>query len=343
LNQAIRTFNLTKCYPKSQGWGQILSWGELDTPAVDGVSLDVYQGELFGLLGPNGAGKTTLIKMLATLIQPNGGTAWVNGFPLHNEAAIKASIGLVTSDERSFYWRLTGFQNLSFFASLHGLSPTLVNERARDMLERVGLTKVADKRFQTYSTGMRQRLSIARSLLNKPRILFLDEPTRGLDPTATKAIHELILDELIDQQGLTVFLTTHYLGEAESLCNRIAIMDHGRIQACGTVNELRGTLALNHHYQIQVAGTRPDIQKALTNSAKDSGFNFRYDRNIAGGDTVSDINYKEHVPGETTRITFTTLGGDKALNRVIDSLRQNRVDILDITNQAPSLICSDCE
>lgn len=142
--------------------------------AVDSASLCVQEGELFGLLGPNGAGKTTLIKMLATLIEPTSGSARVNGFDLSQETEIKANCGLVTSDERSFYWRLTGRQNLSFFATLHGLEREDAQERVTDCLRLVYLVEVADRRFLTYSTSMRQRLSIARALLNNPRLLFLD-------------------------------------------------------------------------------------------------------------------------------------------------------------------------
>jgi len=182
---AIHTEALTKQFPAHQGWRGLLSPTTLAAPAVDRVSLQIAEGELFGLVGPNGAGKTTLIKLLATLIVPTSGAAFVHGHPLGHTRAIKASLGLVTSDERSFYWRLTGRQNLAFFAALHGLPAREIPARVTATLALMDLDGQADTRFQTYSTGMRQRLSIARALLHQPRLLFLDEPTKGLDPSAT--------------------------------------------------------------------------------------------------------------------------------------------------------------
>ena len=257
LTWAVETLALTKRFPKSTGWRGILSGltdrGEpvaVSDPAVDRANLYVHPGELFGLLGPNGAGKTTLINMLGTLIEPTSGSARVNGFELNQESGIKATTGLVTSDERSFYWLLSGRQNLLFFACLQGLSKPDAAERVLAVLEQVELQDVADGSFLTYSTGMRQRLSIARALLNKPRLLFLDEPTKGLDPIATHNLHQLIRVKLVDSQGITVLLTTHNLDEAEGLCDRIAIMNHGHIQAVGTIQELRRSLGPGSPYII---------------------------------------------------------------------------------------------
>jgi ABC-2 type transport system permease protein len=208
-------------------------------PAVDGVTLSIKAGELFGLLGPNGAGKTTLIKVLCTLIQPTSGVATINGYDLTQEYRVKSSVGLMTSDERSFYWRLTGRQNLEFFGRLHHIPHEELGFRIEEAIDFSDLTPVADKRFNTYSTGMRQRLAIARAILHNPSILFLDEPARGLDPESIIRLHKLIRQELVDRKGITVFLTTHDLVEAESLCDRIALMNQGRITACGTIPELR--------------------------------------------------------------------------------------------------------
>ncbi|GAB4499889.1 MAG: hypothetical protein OHK0052_15560 [Anaerolineales bacterium] len=253
---AIVTHNLSKIFYPPPPLLRPLSRPEAPKPAVNGVSLTVPRGELFGLLGPNGAGKTTLIKMLATLIEPGDGQAWVNGYPLHQSAAIQASIGLVTSDERSFYWRISGRDNLRFFGALHHLSGHTLTTRVHAALAQVNLLDVADKPFRTYSTGMRQRLSIARALLHAPQILFLDEPTRGLDPRSARQLHHLIREELVGQQGLTVFLTTHYLEEAERLCSRVAILDQGMVRGCGTLAELRSELHLAETYQIRVRGLK---------------------------------------------------------------------------------------
>jgi ABC-2 type transport system permease protein len=263
MDYAIETFKLTKRFPRQTGWRRLFFPGDLGPPAVDGVDLAIRQGELFGLLGPNGAGKTTLVKMLSTLILPTSGTARVNGFELRQETGIKASLGLVTSDERSFYWRLTGRQNLAFFASLHNLPPGAVQGRVQAALEQMGLLEIADQRFDTYSTGMRQRLSIARALLVQPRLLCLDEPTRGLDPLAQRSLRRLIRDQLSQQQGLTILLATHDLEEAETLCDRVAIMHHGQVLACGAVSELRQALDLGERYRLAVAGLTPRTLERL--------------------------------------------------------------------------------
>jgi ABC-2 type transport system permease protein len=239
---AIQTASLTKRFPAQTGWRSLLYRGRSGLPAVNCVDLHVRSGELFGLLGPNGAGKTTLIKLLCTLIRPTSGSAQVNGYDLSQDTEIKASVGLVTSDERSFYWRLTGRQNLEFFANLQHIPQKEISGRIEEVLLQMGVDQMADRRFLTYSTGVRQRFSIARALLHRPRLLFLDEPTKGLDPEATDRLHALIRDHLVDRQGITVFLTTHDLHEAESLCDRIAILSHGQIYACGTLAELRQDL-----------------------------------------------------------------------------------------------------
>ena len=247
MTWAIQTFALTKRFPAQSVLRGLISRSGPESPAVNGVDLSIKPGELFGLLGPNGAGKTTLIKMLCTLVSPTSGTARVNGFDLSQETEIKASIGLVTSDERSFYWRLTGRQNLEFFAQLHHIPHDQIRNRVDEVLEQVDIGSISDRRFTTYSTGIRQRLSIARALINRPRILFLDEPTKGLDPEATERLHTLIREKLVNQQGITTFLTTHDLLEAETLCDRIAIMNSGQIRACGTLDELRGEKGESNH------------------------------------------------------------------------------------------------
>jgi ABC-type multidrug transport system ATPase subunit/ABC-type multidrug transport system permease subunit len=251
VSWAIQTLALTKRFPPQSGLRRVLARPEPVPPAVNSVTLNVRSGELFGLLGLNGAGKTTLIKILCTLVLPTSGSAQINGFDLTQESAIKASIGLVTSDERSFYWRLSGRQNLEFFARLHNIPDEDIKGRVQGVLDTVGLGSIADDRFLTYATGMRQRLSIARALLNRPRLLFLDEPTKGLDPLATQRLHSLIREQLVDDQGITVFLTTHDLTEAANLCDRLAIMNRGCIIACGTLDELVGKIGSDQHESLQ--------------------------------------------------------------------------------------------
>lgn len=219
--------------------------------ALDGVDLEVDRGELFGLLGPNGAGKTTLIKVLCTLIVPTDGSAHVLGHNLDQEAPIKRSVGLVVSDERSFYWRLSARRNLAFFATMLGLNGDAAHRRIETVLDAVDLTEMADRRFSHLSTGMRQRVAIARGLLNRPQLLFMDEPTRSLDPIATGRLHTLIR-RLVDQEGMTVFLTTHALDEAEKLCDRIALMVRGRIRACASPEQMRRDLRPGQNYRFHL-------------------------------------------------------------------------------------------
>lgn len=299
MTEGIRTEALSKSFPAQQGWQGLLRPGVLGPPALDRVDLEVRAGELFGLVGPNGAGKTTLIKLLATLGVPTSGQAWVGGHPLTEPRAIKRILGLVTSDERSFYWRLTGRQNLAFFAALQAVPEAEISHRVGETLELLDLAQVADQRFLTYSTGIRQRLSIARALLHRPRLLFLDEPTKGLDPNVTRQLHTLVRDELTRDQGLTVFLTTHFLTEAETLCDRIAVLHKGRIRACGTLDELRTGSGLAAAVQLQVRnlheGFAAELSKPLPvfqitpNGDQGTTFSFQEPQDPAQLDHLIDL------------------------------------------------------
>jgi ABC-2 type transport system ATP-binding protein len=251
---AIETEQLTKHFAVPRSLRQFLrhpfTHKRQDITAVDGVSIQVREGELFGLLGPNGAGKTTLIKMLCTLVLPSSGRARIAGIDLAQDGEVRQLVGMASGDERSFYWRLTGRQNLAFFGALYGLRPQAVDQRVQALLRQVNLVDQADRPFRTYSSGQKQRLSIARALLHRPRVLFLDEPTRSLDPAATARLHDFIREELMRREGMTILLTTHRLEEAHKLCERIAIMDGGRIQALGTPDELRVSLGPHVRYRI---------------------------------------------------------------------------------------------
>lgn len=205
--------------------------------AVDGISFNVEEGEIFGFLGPNGAGKSTTIKILCTLIRPTAGTVRVGGYDVMREpASVRRTIGVVFQDG-SLDDRLTAAQNLYLQGMLYGLPRQLQRERSRELLEMVGLWEKRDDTVRTFSGGMRRRLEIARGLLHRPKVLFLDEPTLGLDPQTRAAIWDYI-KKLRAEEGLTIFMTTHYMEEAEN-CNRIAIIDHGRIQALDTPDNLK--------------------------------------------------------------------------------------------------------
>ncbi|MHB8792711.1 MAG: ABC transporter ATP-binding protein [Thermoleophilia bacterium] len=217
--------------------------------AVRDITLSVERGEIFGLLGPNGAGKTTLTKMLCTLLLPSAGTASVCGFDLASQQArVKSRIALISSEERSFYWRLSGRQNLDFFAALNGLSKKTARLRIDEVLQTVDMADAADRRFQEYSTGMKQRMGLARGLLADPEVFFMDEPTKGLDPIAAWQLHEFIRNKLA-AAGKTVIIATHHLAEAEQICDRVGIMFGGGMLASGPVKELIGDSSLSDFFR----------------------------------------------------------------------------------------------
>ncbi|MCR6693040.1 MAG: ATP-binding cassette domain-containing protein [archaeon YNP-LCB-003-016] len=226
--EVIRAEGLTKIYNKS-------------LVAVDHITFSVYEGEIFGFLGPNGAGKTTTINMLITVLKPTEGTASVLGFDIVKQAnEVRKVIGVVpqeyTADED-----LTGYENIMLCADLYGIPRDIAKKRALELLELVELTEFKDKRVETYSGGMRRRLELACGLINRPKVLFLDEPTLGLDVQTRAATWEYI-KRLKREYGMTIFMTTHYLEEADTLCDRIAIIDHGKIIVTGTPSELKDSL-----------------------------------------------------------------------------------------------------
>jgi ABC-2 type transport system ATP-binding protein len=209
--------------------------------AVDALSISVEAGEVFGLLGPNGAGKTTTIKMLTTLLPPTSGKAWVAGFEISRSSSeVRRAIGyvpqLISADGS-----LTGYENLMIFAKLYDLPRGEREERVRGLLEFIGLADSGDKLVRQYSGGMIRRLEIAQSMLHKPKVLFLDEPTVGLDPAARRAVWDHI-DQLRKEAGTTIFMTTHMMEEADNLCDRVAIMHLGKVAALGAPAELKNAI-----------------------------------------------------------------------------------------------------
>ncbi len=208
-----------------------------DLEAVKGISFDVPRGEIFGFLGPNGAGKSTTIRMLTTLLRPTAGSATVADYDILAESAgVRRSVGLV-AEKIILYDRLTASENLRFFGRMNHIPDDALKERSAKWLELLGMSEWSNKLVGTFSTGMKQRVNIARALLTSPRIMFLDEPTLGLDPQTTRAIRQFIKE--LAEQGITVVLTTHHMAEAEMLCDRIGIIDHGTIVALDTSDGLK--------------------------------------------------------------------------------------------------------
>jgi ABC-2 type transport system ATP-binding protein len=224
--------------------------------AVRGVSFEIQEGELFGLLGPNGAGKTTTIKMLITLLIPTKGTARVLGYDVVKDAReVRRRIGYVFGGERGVYERLSGYDNLRYFAELYGVPPQEIRPRIDQLLELVGLKGREQERAEGYSRGMKQRLHIARGLLHDPPVVFLDEPTIGLDPVGARELRATIAS--LADAGKTILLTTHYMFEADALCDRIAVINRGEIVAHGTPAELKRDVAEGAVVEVEVFGV-PD-------------------------------------------------------------------------------------
>src|SRR5579862_4033874 len=212
-----------------------------DFTAVKGISFNVEEGEVFGLLGPNGAGKSTLIRMLTTLIAPTSGTATVNGFDIVKDSdGVRTSIGVIPQAMTSDL-ELSVRENLIIYAKLYGVSRERRTRLIAELLDAVELTEWADKPVKNLSGGMRRRVEIARGLVHEPRIFFLDEPTTGLDPVSRVAVWEM-LEKIKQQRDLTILLTTHYMDEADKLCNRIAIVDHGEMKALDTPLKLKASI-----------------------------------------------------------------------------------------------------
>ncbi|MGA9749570.1 MAG: ABC transporter ATP-binding protein [Nocardioides sp.] len=233
-----------------------------EVEAVRGVSFDIAAGELFGLLGPNGAGKTTTIKMLITLLLPTGGSAEVLGHDVVADAReVRRHIGYVFGGDRGLYERLSALDNLRYFAELYGVPPREQRERIGMLLEMVGLTGREKERVEGFSRGMRQRLHIARGLLHDPEVLFLDEPTIGIDPVGARELRGTIA--ALKEQGKTILLTTHYMFEADELCDRIAVIRGGEIVAEGAPSVLKQRVTAGHVVEVETFGLPDEAADAV--------------------------------------------------------------------------------
>ena len=233
-----------------------------ETVALKDLNFTVSRGIVFGLLGPNGSGKTTTIRILSTLLIPTSGQAKVFGFDVVREASkVREHIGLILGGDRGFYGRLTAIENLRYFAALNNMSGDSAKKRIKEVLETVNLTSAADRLVEQYSRGMKQRLHIARGILSNPDLIFMDEPTIGIDPQGAQELRQLI--PVLISQGKTIMLTTHYMYEADEVSNQIAIINKGEIIASGTPSEIKRKFSKVEVFEVLLKKTSPDMVKDL--------------------------------------------------------------------------------
>ena len=294
---AVSIEHLRKVFYSIQGF-----WRQRRRPvvAVEDISFSIQRGELFGMVGPNGAGKTTTVKMLSTLLIPTSGRATIFGLDIVNDTAkIRPRIGFTFGGNRGLYSRLSGLDNLKYFAELYKLEPGIIKRRIEELLEVVGLKGREHDRVETYSSGMQQRLHLARAMLHDPDLVFLDEPTVGIDPVGSREIRALVKD--LVRRGKTILLTTHYMFEAEELCDRIAVVNHGCIVALDTPAGLKRRSSGESVIVIQASNHDPALQQALRAL------------NIAESDL--------HNSGET--LSLHTLNPARILNALAPLLERN--------------------
>lgn len=318
---AIAINNLSKSYPGAFELKTLLGRTPRKQPvqALSDVSFDVQEGEIFGLIGPNGAGKTTLTKIIATLVQPTTGAVTVKGFDsVHESPALRRLIGLAAAEERSFYWRLTVEQNLMFFARLYSIPKLEAQARIAQLLAQLDLEKSMRQRFGELSTGNKQRMAIARALLNNPPILLLDEPTRSLDPLAAARMRSFIGSLATGDSPVTILLTSHNLNEIEELCDRIAIISHGRIRELDTPDRIRTLHRARERVRLVLDGI--SIQSAVDLLAS----------------TLCDVEVSQDGP--RTAVTFFREVGDDRLDRGLRAVLANGTRVVSCETERASLL-----
>jgi ABC-2 type transport system ATP-binding protein len=298
---AIHTEALTKVYPRA------------DFAAVDGLDLDVRSGEIFGLLGPNGAGKTTTAGMLTTRVRPTSGRGFVGGVDVAKQPALAKQLSGIVSQQNTLDRQLTVWENLYFHGRLFGVSAKASRASADELLEQFQLTKWAKASVFALSGGMAQRLMVARAIFHRPAVLFLDEPTAGLDPQSRLALWDKLGE--LNRDGQTILLTTHYMEEADKLCERVAIMDHGRVLALGTPAELKQSIGADTVVSVKVAGDPQGLGELLS-------------RDVEG---VTSTRIANGI------IQLHLQGSERLVPRIVIAAEHGGFDIVDLSVAEPSL------
>jgi len=291
--------------------------------AVDHVNLQIERGEFIGLLGPNGAGKTTLIKLLSGLLTPDDGKAVVNGYDVFKERdKVKASVTIVpTGGWIGLDWSMTIFQNLELFGRLYGLSKKVIHERIYEALKLLDLMDKKDELPEHISSGMRQKVNVAKGLIIRTPLLFLDEPTIGLDPNISRAVRNLVKDFLNKTVGQTIFMTTHYVEEAEMLCDRVAIMHEGKIVACDTPQNLKRKLQKTCVVVIGVLNASPDLPEKIRTLPPVDRVNIKFEDVVIGSGIL-----RVHSPNK-----------EELMPKLLKTIGENDVKIRYVNTEALSL------
>jgi ABC-2 type transport system ATP-binding protein len=315
MNFAIRTENLGRIY-KIRG-------GKKSEPrslvALTDVNLEIHPGELFGLLGPNGAGKTTLIKILTTLLAPTSGAAWVAGFNvIEDPEKVRPRINMVSGGETSGYGLLTVRENLWMFSQFYGLPSAVANRNIKHLLEVVGLDDRMNAKSSDLSTGLRQKMNIVRGFMTDPDVLFLDEPTLGLDVGASREVRHFIRSWVDNNPTRTLMLTTHYMVEADELCDRVAIINQGRVLACDTPANLKHQLQQQAFYHLEVSS-------------------FNGTLNAARFEALPGVSNVSHHPQEGFESLDLILNEEQALALVVNTLSSANVRLLNLQKSEPTL------
>jgi ABC-2 type transport system ATP-binding protein len=320
---AIQVEQLSRIYKIRGEKGKKKEKGEGDGKtliALDNIDLEVYQGELFGLLGPNGAGKTTLIKILTTLLAPSSGTALVDGLDVVKQAnEVRRRINMVSGGETSGYGILSVRENLWMFSQFYGVTWKDANERIEEMLRVVELEDKRNALVSSLSTGQRQRMNFCRGFVTDPRVMFLDEPTLGLDVHAARIVRGFTKDWLRQDPHRTLLLTTHYMAEADELCDRIAIIDHGKVLACDTPANLKRLLQKQPTFQITAAGITERTISALSSAPG-----------------VASVSAEPEEGGTSHRLRFV-LEEEAAIGSVVSTLAAHNGSILTLQKDEPTL------